>query len=86
MPRLTPHDLRLEIARMFDQGQGFFAELKVRDWLQAHQQDPGDYEILFQHHPAPPGSDRVMDLTIVLERKDGQPVDPWLQGQLNGEA
>ncbi|MEB3274133.1 MAG: hypothetical protein ACO4CG_09845 [Prochlorothrix sp.] len=84
MPRFTPYNLRLEISRMFSQGQGFFAEIKVQDWLKAHNQDPTDYIIQFQEHPAPPGSSEVIAITIDLQRKDGQAVDPWLLEELNG--
>ncbi|MGA1476670.1 MAG: hypothetical protein ACO4AI_16200 [Prochlorothrix sp.] len=84
MPRFSPYNLRLEISRMFSQGQGFFAEIKVQDWLKAHNQDPTDYIIQFQEHPAPPGSSEVIAITIDLQRKDGQAVDPWLLEELNG--
>lgn len=83
MPRLTPHNLRLEISRMFSQGQGFFAEIKVQDWLKAHNQDPADYSIQFIEQPAPPGSSAVIEISIDLQRHDGQPVDPWLLEELN---
>ncbi len=82
MARFTPYTLQLQISRMFASGQAFFATIKVQDWLRQHQQNPDEYEILFHQHPAPPGSDLVIAVEIELKRKDGQPVDPWLQQAL----
>lgn len=71
---------------MFEQGQSFFATLKVQDWLRERNQEPTDYDIIFHQKPAPPGSNAVIDVEIELRRKDGQPVDPWLQEQANLHA
>ncbi|KKJ00455.1 hypothetical protein [Prochlorothrix hollandica] len=86
MPRLTPHSIHLEITRMFEQGQSFFTELKVQDWLKDHNQDPADYTIVFHQEPAPPGSPHIIAVTIDLKRHDGQAVDPWLLAELNKQA
>ena len=59
---------------------------KVQDWLKEHNQNPLDFEILFHKKHAPPGSKEVMVIEIELKRKDGQPVDPWLQEQANLHA
>lgn len=82
MARFTPYSLQMQISQMFHQGQSFFATNKVHDWLRERQQNPADYEIAFEQHPAPPGSGLVYAITIRLKRKDGQPVDPWLLEQL----
>lgn len=82
MARFTPYSLQMQISHMFQQGQSFFAINKVHDWLRERQQNPADYEISFEQHPAPPGSGLVYAITIQLRRKDGQPVDPWLLEQL----
>lgn len=79
MPRHNPYTLQLQITRLFEQGQAFFATMKVQDWLRERNQDPAEYDILFHQKPAPPGSKEVMVVEIELRRKDGQPVDPWLQ-------
>ena len=86
MPRLNPYTLQMQITRMFEQGQSFFATLKVQDWLKERNQDPTNYEIIFHQKPAPPGSNAVIAIQIELRRKDGQPVDPWLQEQANLHA
>ena len=83
MARFTPYNLQLQVSRMFQQGQSFFAITKVQDWLKERQQDPNAYDILFHQKPAPPGSGEVMVVEIELRRKDGQPVDEWLQQQAN---
>jgi hypothetical protein len=83
MPRYNPYTLQMQITRMFEQGQSFFAPLKVQDWLRERKEDPTLYEILFHQRPAPPGSKQVMVVDIELHRKDGQAVDPWLQEELN---
>ncbi|MBD3884166.1 hypothetical protein IFO70_20675 [Phormidium tenue FACHB-886] len=83
MPRFDPYSLQLQISRLFEQGQAFFATAKVEEWLRAHQQDPNDYNISFRQMPAPPGSSSVMTVVIDLQRKDGQPVDEWLQQEIN---
>lgn len=86
MPRFNPYTLQMQITRMFEQGQSFFATLKVQDWLRERNQDPADYEVLFHQKPAPPGADAVIAIEIELRRKDGQAVDPWLQEQANLHA
>ncbi|NMG08378.1 hypothetical protein [Brasilonema sp. UFV-L1] len=86
MGRLNPYTLQMEITRMFENGQSFFATTKVYDWLKERNHNPADYDILFHQKPAPPGSKSVMVVEIELRRKDGQPVDPWLQEQANLHA
>lgn len=86
MPRFNPYTLQMQITRMFEQGQSFFATLKVQDWLKERNQDPADYDIIFHQKPAPPGSTAVVAIEIELRRKDGQPVDSWLQEQANLHA
>lgn len=83
MGRINPYNLQMQITQMFAQGQSFFALTKVQDWLTAHNQNPLEYDIIFHQKPAPPGSKEVMIIDIELKRKDGQPVDPWLQAQIN---
>ncbi|NJK48996.1 hypothetical protein HC931_13165 [Candidatus Gracilibacteria bacterium] len=83
MSRLNPYCLRMEIGRMFEQGQSFFCTIKVQDWLKERSQDPNAYEILFHPQPAPPGSNLRTGIEIELRRKDGQPVDSWLQEEVN---
>lgn len=83
MPRLDPYTLRMQIIRLFENKQSFFATIKVQDWLKERQLDPNDYEILFHEKPAPPGSTHVIDIEIELRRKDGQPVEAWLQDDVN---
>lgn len=83
MPRFNPYTLQLQITRMFQQGQSFFAVTKVQDWLKERNEDPNAYDILFHEKPAPPGSGEVMVIEIELKRKDGQSVDPWLQQEVN---
>jgi len=86
MPRHNPYNLQMEITRLFEQGQSFFATIKVEDWLKQRNENPADYDILFHQKPAPPGSKAVITVEIELRRKDGQPVDPWLQEQANLHA
>ena len=83
MPRLNIHSLSMQISRMFVQGQSFFCPIKVQDWLRERNENPEDYEISFREKPAPPGSDLVVMQEIVLRRKDGQPVEDWLQEDIN---
>lgn len=83
MPRINPYTLQMQITRMFEQGQSFFAVTKVQDWLREHNEDPNAYEILFHQKPAPQDSGRIMQVDIELRRRDGQPVDPWLQQEVN---
>ena len=86
MGRLNPYTLQMQITRMFAEGQSFFATIKVQDWLKERNQNPADYDIVFHQKPAPPGSNKVIDVEIELRRKDGQPVDPWLQQEANRHA
>ena len=83
MARVNPYTLQMQIARLFEQGQSFFAPIKVQDWLRERKEDPNAYEIIFHQKPAPPGSERVVAIEIELRRQDGQPVDPWLQEEVN---
>jgi hypothetical protein len=83
MPKYSPFTLSMQITRMFEQGQSMFATLKVQDWLKERNEDPTNYKITFNQRPAPPGSSLVMIVDIGLERKDGQPVDEWLQLEVN---
>ena len=86
MGRLNPYTLQMQITRMFEQGQSLFATMKVQDWLKERNQNPADYEIIFHQKHAPPGSKEVMVVEIQLRRRDGEPVDPWLQEQANLHA
>ena len=83
MARINPHTLQMQISRMFEQGQSFFVEVKVQDWLREHNENPNDYEIIFHKQPAPPNSGLVEVVEIELRRRDGKPVDSWLQEQIN---
>lgn len=83
MARINPHTLQMQITRMFEQGQSFFAITKVQDWLKERGEDPANYDIIFHEKPAPPGSDLVKVIEIELQRRDGQPVDEWLQQEVN---
>ncbi len=87
MGKLNPYNLQMQITRMFEQGESFFATTKVQDWLKEHNQNPADYDILFHKiypkKPLSPGSKEQMIIEIELKRKDGQPVDPWLLEQAN---
>lgn len=83
MARLDPFTLQMQITRMFEQGQSLFATTKVQDWLRERNEDPADYEILFHEKPAPPGSDLVKIIEVEIRRRDGQPVDAWLQEEVN---
>lgn len=86
MARYLPHSLVLQISQMFAQGQSFFAQAKVEDWLKLRHENPAEYDIQFQQSPAPPGSGLVVHVTVILNRRDGQPVDPWLLEQLAAES
>ncbi|WP_013320692.1 hypothetical protein [Gloeothece verrucosa] len=83
MARLDPYTLQMQISRMFEQGQSFFCTFKVQDWLRERNQDPDAYNIIFHSRPAPAGSNLTTMVDIELQRKDGQPVDPWLQEEIN---
>lgn len=83
MARLNIHSLSMQISRMFEQGQSFFCGIKVQDWLKERNENPDDYDILFHEKPAPPGSGLIVMREIELRRKDGQPVEAWLQEDIN---
>ena len=83
MARLDPYNLRMQISRMFEQGQSLFVNFKVEDWLRERGVDPNDYSITFHQKPAPKGSNLKTIVEIELRRKDGQPVDPELQADIN---
>jgi hypothetical protein len=86
MSRHNPYNIQLQISRLFQQGQSFFAPIKVQDWLRERGQNPADYDIKFHQQPAPPGSQEVIQVQIELKRKDGQPTDAWLQQELNQQS
>ena len=83
MSQHNPHSIQLQINRMFESGQSLFAKTKVDDWLKQRNEDPFDYEIIFNKIPAPVGSRAVMTIQVELKRKDGAAVDEWLLTQLN---
>jgi hypothetical protein len=83
MARHNPFTLQLQVSRLFADGQGFFASIKVQEWLKARGEDPKDYEIGFRKAPAQPGSGQVESIAIVLKRKDDQPLDPLLAADIN---
>lgn len=83
MPRFDPFTIQMQITRMFNEGQSFFAGMKVQDWLRERNEDPADYDIIFHQRPAAPGSGLVVEIDVELRRKDGQPVDEWLQQEVN---
>ncbi|MBP0020054.1 MAG: hypothetical protein J7647_21185 [Cyanobacteria bacterium SBLK] len=83
MARINPYTLRMQVTRMFEQGQSMFCTLKVRDWLLERNEDPDEYEIIFHQKPAPPGAVEAMIVEIELKRKDGEVTDPWLVEQVN---
>ncbi len=82
----NPFSLQMQITRLFEQGQSFFSPSRVEAWLRERNQNPSDYEILFHREMAPPGSPAPMVIRIELRRRDGQPVDEWLQDQVNQQA
>jgi hypothetical protein len=73
----------MQVARMFEQGQSLFAELKVQDWLKERNYNPKDYVIRFHQKMAPVGAKSSVIVEIELIRKDGQPVDEWIQQEIN---
>ncbi|MEB3311502.1 MAG: hypothetical protein VKJ02_14845 [Snowella sp.] len=83
MARLDPYNLRMQISRMFEQGQSLFCTFKVQDWLRERGYDPNEYDIIFHEKPAPNGSTSKLMVEIELCRKDGQPVKPELQSKIN---
>jgi hypothetical protein len=80
------YNIQLQVSRMFAEGQGLFAQIKVKDWLKERGEEPNDYDIVLQRQPAPAGTREVAVVTIVLRRKDGTPVAPWLLEQLTAEG
>lgn len=86
MARINPYTIQMQVTRMFQDGQSFFATMKVQDWLRERNEDPAAYEIIFNQKPAPPGSQEVIAIEIELRRRDGQPVDSWLQQEVNRHA
>lgn len=83
MPQINPFTIRMQVTRMFEQGQSLFAELKVQDWLKERNHNPKDYLIRFSQKMAPVGSSSSLIVEIELIRKDGQPLDEWLQQEIN---
>jgi len=83
MPQINPFTIRMQITRMFEQGQSLFAELKVQHWLKERNHNPKDYVIRFHQKMAPVGSASSVIVEIELIRKDGQPIDEWLQQEIN---
>ena len=86
MARFSPYTLQMQLTRMFAEGQSFFAINKVQDWLRERNEDPQDYEIAFHKKPAPPDSNAVFFIEVELRRRDGKPVEVWLQRELNRHA
>jgi hypothetical protein len=86
MPRVNPFTIRMQVARMFEQGQSLFAELKVQDWLKERNHNPKDYVIRFHQKMAPVGSNSAVIVEIELIRKDAQPVDEWLLQEINRQS
>ncbi|MBW4574869.1 MAG: hypothetical protein KME08_06240 [Aphanothece sp. CMT-3BRIN-NPC111] len=86
MARINPYTIQMQVTRMFQDGQSFFATMKVQDWLRERNEDPAAYEIIFHQKPAPPGSQEVIAIEIELRRRDRQPVDSWLQQEVNRHA
>ena len=83
MARFSPYTMQMQLTRMFESGQSFFAVNKVQDWLRERNEDPQQYEIIFHKQPAPPGSSATFYIEVELRRRDGQPVEAWLQQELN---
>ena len=83
MAQHNPHSIQLQINRMYESGQSLFAKTKVEDWLKQRNENPADYNIIFNKQPAPVGSRAEMTIAIELQRKDGQSIDEWLLAQLN---
>ncbi len=73
----------MQITSLFTTGQSFFAIPKVQQWLRERNHNPDEYEIIFHEKIAPPGSEAAMIIEVELQRKDGQPVDTWLQEEVN---
>mgnify|MGYP003495280532 CR=1 FL=1 len=86
MPQINPFTLRLQVNRLVEQGQPMFAEIKVQDWLKERGHDPKDYDIILIPKMPEPGSKAASLVGIELRRRDGQPVDEWLQAEANRHA
>jgi hypothetical protein len=83
MGRINPYTLQMQITKMFEQGQSFFALTKVNDWLTERKENPADYEVIFHRQEAPTVTGLTLNILIELKRKDGKEVDPWLQEEIN---
>jgi len=86
MPRINPYTLQMQVSRLFEQGQSFFATTKVQDWLRERNEDPNAYDIIFHQKPANSDSGSATVIEIELRRRDGQPLDAWLQEEVNRHA
>ncbi|OIP74282.1 MAG: hypothetical protein AUK48_09525 [Oscillatoriales cyanobacterium CG2_30_44_21] len=86
MAKINPFTIRMQVARMFEQGQSLFAEVKVQDWLKERNHNPKDYIIRFHQKMAPVGANSAVVVEIELVRKDGQPLDQWLQQEINRQS
>jgi hypothetical protein len=86
MPKFEPYTLQMQITRLFEQEQSVFAVLKVQDWLRERNEDPNAYDILFHKKNAPSGMNAAFAIEIELRRRDGQPVDSWLQEAINAQV
>jgi hypothetical protein len=86
MARFSPYSLELQITRLFKDGQSFFANSKVEQWLMERGENPQNYTITFTRQDAPPGSDLPFLIKTELKRKDSQAVEDWLIQQLQENA
>jgi len=86
MPQVNPFTIRMQITRMFEQGQSLFAEIKVQEWLKERKHNPKDYVIRFRQKMAPVGSVSSVNVEIELVRKDGEPVDEWLLQEISRQS
>ena len=86
MPQVNPFTIRMQITRMFEQGQSLLAEIKVQDWLKERNHNPKDYVIRFRQKMAAVGSISSVNVEIELLRKDGKPVDEWLLQEINRQS
>ncbi|MFM2430858.1 MAG: hypothetical protein RLZZ511_2071 [Cyanobacteriota bacterium] len=83
MPRHQSFNLPMQLARMYRDGQSFFAKIKVEEWLRARHEDPNDYDITLTAQPSAPGASDPIQVIVELRRRDGAPVEPWLLEALN---
>ncbi|KGF71951.1 hypothetical protein DO97_14120 [Neosynechococcus sphagnicola sy1] len=86
MSRHNPYTLQMQITQLFEQGQSFFATIRVQDWLRDRNEDPSLYEILFHEKSVPSGVKATKLIEIELRRRDGQAIDPWLQQEINRQV